>query len=111
MNGDFPYASAPKGEYRKQTTDVGTFPPNTFGLYDMHGNVYEWCEDVYNKNYQNAPRDRSAWLVSKNNDIKLLRSGPWYFYAKTCRAANRTINPRAFRDPIIGFRVVGVAVP
>ncbi len=74
-NGGFPYGSAPKGEYRKQTTDVGEFPPNSFGLYDMHGNIYEWCEDVYNDNYQGAPRDGSAWLTSKDNDIKLLRGG------------------------------------
>ncbi|MDB9398545.1 bifunctional serine/threonine-protein kinase/formylglycine-generating enzyme family protein, partial [Microcystis aeruginosa CS-567/02-A1] len=61
-NGNFPYASAPKGEYRQQTTDVGNFPPNSFGLYDMHGNIWEWCQDIYNSSYQGAPIDGTPWL-------------------------------------------------
>ncbi|MEH2452410.1 SUMF1/EgtB/PvdO family nonheme iron enzyme [Nostoc sp.] len=109
-NGDFPYGSAPKGEYRQQTIDVGKFPPNSFGLYDMHGNVWEWCKDVYNDNYQGAPKDGSAWLNGKDNDIKLLRGGSWINNARNCRSANRNRNARANRNNNVGFRVVAVAV-
>ncbi|MEH2468079.1 SUMF1/EgtB/PvdO family nonheme iron enzyme [Nostoc sp.] len=108
-NGDYPYGSAPKGEYRQQTTDVGKFSPNSFGLYDMHGNVYEWCQDVYNDNYQNAPKDGSAWLTGKDNNMKLLRGGSWILSAWNCRSANRLDSAHARRDYDVGFRVVAVA--
>nr|WP_235006881.1 bifunctional serine/threonine-protein kinase/formylglycine-generating enzyme family protein [Calothrix rhizosoleniae] len=109
-DGNYPYGSAPKSEYRERTTDVGTFPPNAFGLYDMHGNIWEWCEDVYNENYQNAPRDGSAWLTGNDNDIKLLRGGSWLGNARNCRAAYRGRSARAGRGNVVGFRVVAVAV-
>ncbi|WP_298906494.1 SUMF1/EgtB/PvdO family nonheme iron enzyme [uncultured Nostoc sp.] len=109
-NGNYPYGSAPKGEYRQQTTDVGKFPPNSFGLYDMHGNVYEWCQDVYNDNYQGAPKDGSAWLTGKDNNIKLLRCGSWFDYAVDCRSSSRVRLPRTYRNSNIGFRVVALAV-
>jgi formylglycine-generating enzyme required for sulfatase activity len=101
--GNYPYAAAPKGQYRKQTTDVGTFPPNAFGLYDMHGNVWEWCEDDWQKNYINVPVNGSA-LISRSN-IKLLRGGSWYYYPEDCRSACRNNNNRYLNNHI-GFRVV-----
>jgi eukaryotic-like serine/threonine-protein kinase len=109
-HGDYPYGSAPKGEYLRQTTDVGKFSPNSFGLYDMHGNVYEWCEDVYNDNYTGAPKDGSPWLTGKDNNIKLLRGGGWISFAGLCRSALRGSNARAIRNHNVGFRVVAVAV-
>ncbi len=66
-HGDYTYASGPKGVYREQTTDVGSFPPNAFGLYDMHGNVWEWCADLWHDNYNGAPTDGSAWLENKSD--------------------------------------------
>lgn len=75
-NGNYTYASAPKGEYRQQTTDVGIFPPNSFGLYDMCGNIWEWCLDKYHNNYDGAPTDCSAWLEGSGS-YRLLRGGSW----------------------------------
>ncbi|MDB9499592.1 bifunctional serine/threonine-protein kinase/formylglycine-generating enzyme family protein [Nodularia spumigena] len=109
-NGNFPYASAPKGEYRQQTTDVGNFPPNSFGLYDMHGNIWEWCQDIYNSSYQGAPIDGTPWLNGSDNNTKLLRGGSWIPFARNCRSANRNRFARALRDIDVGFRVVAVAV-
>lgn len=109
-NGNYPYRSAPKGEYRQQTIDVGKFPPNSFGLYDMHGNTWEWCLDVYHSNYQNAPKDGSTWLTGKDNNRKLLRGGGWNYVARYCRSANRISLARAGLNYRVGFRVVAVAV-
>ncbi len=109
-NGDYPYGSAPKGEYRQQTTDVEKFPPNSFGLYDMHGNVWEWCEDVYNDNYIDAPKDGTAWLTGEDNNTKLMRGhGGWLDAARFCRSAARASFVRALRASHVGFRVVAVA--
>ncbi|WP_088242781.1 bifunctional serine/threonine-protein kinase/formylglycine-generating enzyme family protein [Calothrix rhizosoleniae] len=108
-DGKFTYASAPKGEYRKQTTDVGTFPPNRFGLYDMHGNVWEWCADSWHDNYKGAPTDGGVWLENGNNSCSPLRGGSWLFYPSVCRSAYRYDLHWAERDSIdddSGFRVV-----
>ncbi len=109
-NGNFPYASAPKGEYRQQTTDVGNFPPNSFGLYDMHGNIWEWCQDIYNSSYQGAPIDGIPSLNGSDSNIKLLRGGGWIDDARICRSAIRNRLARALRYYSVGFRVVAVAV-
>jgi formylglycine-generating enzyme required for sulfatase activity len=104
-HGNYQYASAPKGKCRNETTAVGSFPPNAFGLYDMHGNVWEWCQDTWHENYNGAPRDGSAW-INNNNDSRLLRGGSWFNNSRYCRSANRygfgPVN-RFYSD---GFRVV-----
>ena len=71
------YADEPKGKYREQTTPVGQFPPNAFGLYDMHGNVWEFCQDVWHSDYDGAPVDGSAWVNGGNSSYRVLRGGSW----------------------------------
>jgi formylglycine-generating enzyme required for sulfatase activity len=105
-NGNYPYSSAPKGKYREQTTDVGIFPPNAFGLYDMHGNVWEWCEDERHENYINAPTDGSSWQSRISLGQKVLRGGCWHDYARYCRSACRLKSPYCSRNYFYGFRVV-----
>ncbi len=116
------YGKGPKGIYREQTTPVGHFKvANAFGLYDMHGNVWEWCEDDFRDNYEDAPNDGSAWIKPRNSNIdnqpyseenddnrsnKVIRGGSWLSFPNACRCANR-INSFA-RDVNwdVGFRVV-----
>ena len=105
-NGNYPYPSAPKGKYREQTTDAGIFPPNAFGLYDMHGNVWEWCEDERHENYINAPTDGSSWQSRISLGQKVLRGGCWHDYARYCRSACRLKSPCCSRNYFYGFRVV-----
>ncbi|MBS9388944.1 MAG: SUMF1/EgtB/PvdO family nonheme iron enzyme [Dolichospermum sp. WA123] len=103
-DGNYTYASAPKGQYRQQTTDVGSFPPNAFGLYDMHGNVWEWCQDDYINSYNNAPTDGSA--LTGRSSIKLLRGGSWNNLPGYCRSAYRYNAHLDYNNDDIGFRVV-----
>ncbi|REJ39410.1 MAG: hypothetical protein DWQ54_21800 [Microcystis flos-aquae TF09] len=100
------YADEPTGEYRQQTTPVGQFPPNAFGLYDMHGNVWEWCADTWHDNYDGAPRDGSVWIENGADNRSPLRGGSWFFNPLFCRSAFRLIyDCRGFVNSF-GFRVV-----
>jgi formylglycine-generating enzyme required for sulfatase activity len=109
------YGPGPKGIYREETTPVGSFGvANAFGLYDMHGNVWEWCLDDWHNNYEGAPTDGSPWFDKNDNLYQkqgnaVLRGGSWGDDPKDCRSASRLSNDRAERDIIndlIGFRVV-----
>ncbi|MBW4434790.1 MAG: SUMF1/EgtB/PvdO family nonheme iron enzyme [Pelatocladus maniniholoensis HA4357-MV3] len=100
------YGQGPKGEHREQTTDVGNFPPNSFGLYDMCGNVWEWCLDKYHNNYEQAPTDGSAWLNESDNNSHLLRGGSWLLIPRNCRCANRNWYNPDYRNDDVGFRLV-----
>lgn len=105
-DGTNPYGSAPKGIYREQTTDVGHFPANAFGLYDMHGNVWEWCLDCWHDSYDSAPNDGSAWLNDSDSQFRLVRGGSWYYSPAYCRSAVRgTVAPDGGTLDT-GFRVV-----
>ncbi|QSJ16712.1 SUMF1/EgtB/PvdO family nonheme iron enzyme [Nostoc sp. UHCC 0702] len=102
------YAQGPKGEYREQTTDVGKFPANPFGLFDMHGNIWEWCQDEWHENYNNAPVDGTAWFTESDNKYSLLRGGSWNGSPRNCRSAGRYYDARDDRNGSVGFRVVVV---
>ncbi|WP_353932535.1 bifunctional serine/threonine-protein kinase/formylglycine-generating enzyme family protein [Okeanomitos corallinicola TIOX110] len=105
-NGEYIYGNGSKGIYRKETTDVGTFPANAFGLYDIHGNVWEWCQDGWYDNYIGAPNDGSAWLnENDNHPRRVLRGGSWSYRPVYCRSAYRINYPPVSKDQNHGFRV------
>ncbi|GEM_PF-2585886 len=107
--GNYTYGSAPESQSLQQTTDVGSFPANAFGLYDMHGNVWEWCQDSWHKNYNGMPTDGSAWMNdNKHNRYRLLRGGSWFSLPWNCRCACRDWSGRNEGGSYIGFRVVVV---
>ena len=101
------YGQGPKGEYRKETTPVDHFAiANAFGLCDMHGNVWEWCQDHWHDSYEGAPMDGSAWLSENENASRVGRGGSWIVIPRHCRSACRDPITPDNRDSFIGFRVV-----
>jgi formylglycine-generating enzyme required for sulfatase activity len=105
-NGNFTYNNGLKGAYREATTEVGSFPGNSWGLHEMHGNLWEWCEDNYHSDYGGAPDDGSAWIgVDREATSRLLRGGSWLYIPQNCRSAYRNHVSRDFRNHDVGFRV------
>jgi formylglycine-generating enzyme required for sulfatase activity len=86
------------------TIEVGGFPPNSFGLYDMHGTIGEWCQDRWHNNYEGAPTDGAAW-VEGVSDYRVVRGGSPEMHAELCRSACRLKNLEDCEDPLLGFRV------
>lgn len=109
FDGNYTCGDAPKGKYLQKTTPVGSYKfANDFGLYDLHGNVWEWCLDKWVDNYQGAPTDGSARgdINSQNNNkLRLLRGGSWLGDPMLCRSAYRLRGLADGRDRVIGFRV------
>ncbi|MBR8831046.1 MAG: Hercynine oxygenase [Chroococcopsis gigantea SAG 12.99] len=103
-----PFADEAPGEYRQQTTPVGSFPPNDFGLYDVHGNVYEWCADGWHDNYQGAPANGEVWPAkadSRGDRFRILRGGGWGTETRQCRSATRSKFSPHNRYSVIGLRL------
>lgn len=117
------YEEESAGESREKTTPVGQFYPNAFGLYDMHGNVWEWCADPWHENYNNAPEDGSVWdeeakddrytnyantmkILLKIENIRVIRGGSWRYRPYECRSACRDGYDTGDDGYNVGFRVV-----
>ena len=100
-------------EYREGTTPVMTFPANSFGLCDMHGNVWEWCMDRWHSNYENAPDDGSAWLRENESAQapRVLRGGSWLSEMYFCRSSHRDRYTAGYRGSDVGFRIVHCPSP
>lgn len=107
-DGNYAYGGGAKGVFRGETTAVGSFGvANNFGLYDMHGNVWEWCQDDWHNDYKGAPTDGSAWLSNKkDSNRRLLRGGSLSYHPGNCRSACRNYYDLDLNNFNIGFRVV-----
>lgn len=112
--GDYTYGSGRKGVYRKRTVPVGSFSSNGFGLYDMHGNVWEWVEDCSHVSYAGAPTEGSAWVtggIGGDCERRVLRGGSWLDYPWALRSARRYWFSTEYRFNFIGFRVSRTLTP
>ena len=118
-NANYTYGYGFKGKYCQENTPITSFGvANAFGLYDMHGNIWEWCLDDWHDNYQGAPTDGSAWFdnnynLARKESKAILRGGSWLNYPQGCRSAYRYNFDRAVyssRNILIGigFRVACV---
>jgi formylglycine-generating enzyme required for sulfatase activity len=110
-NGNYVYAGGgAKGEYRQKTVPVESFEANPWGLYQVHGNVWEWCEDCWNGAYYGAPCDGSAWTTG-DNEARLIRGGSWFRAPQYLRAARRDWEFARMGDDTIGFRLARTLTP
>jgi formylglycine-generating enzyme required for sulfatase activity len=105
FDGKVPYGAAPKGVYLEETTPVGGYSPNAFGIYDMHGNVWEWVEDVHHDSYKGAPIDGSAWVTGGDPEWRIRRGGSWFNYGMLCRSASKDLHRPEWSSNDLGFRV------
>ena len=94
-----------------RTAPVGSLGANRFGLYDMHGNVWEWVEDCWYDNYRGAPSDGRAWKTGGDCGRRVLRGGSWIDYPGGLRAASRIRNTAGSRNNLLGFRVARTRAP
>lgn len=101
----YAYAAETGTAYRQGTTEVGSFVPNAFGLYELHGNVREWCADPWHENYYGAPNISKAWNRGGNQAWRTLRGGSWANKPSHCRSAHRSGYPKDLLNRAIGFRV------
>ncbi len=106
FDGTFTYNGGPRGEFRHGTTPVNAFAANAWGLHDMHGNVWEWVQDVVHENYEGAPVDGSAWETGGDQVRRILRGGSWLYNPRYLRSALRNGFSAVLSNDIVGLRVV-----
>ncbi|SDF63109.1 MULTISPECIES: SUMF1/EgtB/PvdO family nonheme iron enzyme [unclassified Duganella] len=104
-DGHYTYNGGPRGAYLQGTSKVGAFQPNPWGLFDMHGNVWEWTQDVVHDNYTGAPADGSAWEQGGDPVRRVLRGGSWLYNPRYLRSAVRNGFSAVLANDIVGFRV------
>ena len=103
FNGETPYGDAAKNVNRQKTVPGGSFKPNAWGLYDMHGNVYEWCQDYFGAYPSGEVTDPTG---PEKASRRVYRGGAWKFNASTARSAKRSSRKQSFKGNFMGFRVV-----
>jgi formylglycine-generating enzyme required for sulfatase activity len=105
FNGEHTFQDEPRGFYFHATSEGGKFPPNAFGIHDMHGNLWEWCADNWLENYTSSPRDGDSYQ-DKNSKFRVARGGSWHEPPSLCRSAARLRVLQSEADEVMGFRVI-----
>ena len=106
IDGSYPFGTTTKGPYLKRPTTVGSYAPNAFGLHDMHGNVWEWCQDYFDEKYYAKHVETDPKGPSSGNQFVVMRGGAWHSTGSYVRSAVRSRFSLSFEDNFIGFRVV-----
>ena len=110
-DGNYPYNNNPKGVYRQNTVAVNSFAPNAWGLYNMHGNVWEWCSDLFAGTYYDECKAQGTVSNPQGpatGSFRVIRGGCWFNIAEICRSAIRFVNTPDYRNRTVGFRPVFV---
>ena len=106
-DGNYPYGTETKGPYLERTSEAGSYPSNAWGLYDMHGNVWEWCSDWHDEYPSGAVTDP---VGPSTGSYRVIRGGSWFSLAGHCRSAYRFFNDPSGRGSLIGVRLSLVRV-
>ncbi len=104
-NGNYVYGDGQKGHYREKTMPVGSFPPNDWGLHDMHGNVWQWCQDSFEEYPKNSSQETVVDPIGMKGESRVIRGGSWIDNPLECRSAYRGGSRPILRHSLVGFRL------